>query len=409
MTLSFGIEDKGILPDRMIAALAADGAILSENKFVPDQIQPASLDLRLGEVAYRVRASFLPGSTTVARRIDELKLHEISLSDGAVLETGCVYIVPLQESLALPGEISAAANPKSSTGRLDVFTRVIADETRGFDRVEPGYHGPLYAEISPRTFPVLVREGSRLSQIRFRRGHALLAAQALRELHARERLVDSDKADVSEGVAVGVDLSGLGPNGLVGYRAKRHTGLIDVERRGGYAVLDFWEPMQARPDKSLILDPNEFYILASKEAVQVPPDYAAEMVPFDPLVGEFRVHYAGFFDPGFGYAGAGGKGARAVLEVRSREVPFILEHGQIVGQTRVREDACKAGKIIRAGHWLELSGAEPEAVETFQELARRCRFLRAVYGDHVVARREPVPCHEAGLELRPRPPRPQRR
>ena len=330
--LSFGIEDKGILPDRMIAALAADGAILSENKFVPDQIQPASLDLRLGEVAYRVRASFLPGSTTVARRIDELKLHEISLSDGAVLETGCVYIVPLQESLALPNEISAAANPKSSTGRLDVFTRVIADETRGFDRIETGYHGPLYAEISPRTFPVLVREGSRLSQIRFRHGHALLAAQALRDLHARERLVDSDKADVSEGVAVGVDLSGLGPNGLVGYRAKRHTGLIDVERRGSYVVLDFWEPMQARPDKSLILDPNEFYILASKEAVQVPPDYAAEMVPFDPLVGEFRVHYAGFFDPGFGYAGAGGKGARAVLEVRSREVPFILEHGLIVGR-----------------------------------------------------------------------------
>jgi dCTP deaminase len=349
VTLSFGIEDKGILPDRMIAALAADGAILSENKFVPDQIQPASLDLRLGEVAYRVRASFLPGSTTVARRIDELKLHEISLSDGAVLETGCVYIVPLQESLALPEEISGAANPKSSTGRLDVFTRVIADETRGFDRIGTGYHGPLYAEISPRTFPVLVREGSRLSQIRFRRGHALLAAQALRDLHARERLVDSDKADVSEGVAVGVDLLGLGPNGLVGYRAKRHTGLIDVERRAGYAVLDFWEPMQARPDKSLILDPNEFYILASKEAVQVPPDYAAEMVPFDPLVGEFRVHYAGFFDPGFGYAGAGGKGARAVLEVRSREVPFILEHGQIVGRLVYEKMLAKPEKLYGQG------------------------------------------------------------
>jgi len=345
VTLSFRIEDKGILPDRMIAALAADGAILSENKFVPDQIQPASLDLRLGEVAYRVRASFLPGSTTVARRIDELKLHEISLSDGAVLETGCVYIVPLQESLALPNEISAAANPKSSTGRLDVFTRVIADETRGFDRIETGYHGPLYAEISPRTFPVLVREGSRLSQIRFRHGHALLAAQALRDLHARERLVDSDKADVSEGVAVGVDLSGLGPNGLVGYRAKRHTGLIDVERRGSYVVLDFWEPMQARPDKSLILDPNEFYILASKEAVQVPPDYAAEMVPFDPLVGEFRVHYAGFFDPGFGYDPAGGQGSRAVLEVRSRDVPFVLEHGQTVGWLRYERLAATPDRL----------------------------------------------------------------
>ncbi len=332
MALSFAVEDKGILPDRMIAALARVGGILPAAEFAPDQIQPASLDLRLGDVAYRVRASFLPGSSTVAKRIDGLKLHEVALGDGAVLETGCVYIVPLLESLALPGEISAAANPKSSTGRLDVFTRVIADEIRGFDRIAAGYHGPLYAEISPRTFPVLVREGSRLSQIRFRRGGALLGAEALRELHARERLVDSDDADVSEGVAVGVDLSGIGPGGLVGYRAKRHTGLIDVERRAGYTVLDFWEPMHARPDKSLILDPNEFYILASKEAVQVPPDYAAEMVPFDPLVGEFRVHYAGFFDPGFGYAGSGGKGARAVLEVRSREVPFILEHGQIVGR-----------------------------------------------------------------------------
>lgn len=332
MALTFAVEDKGILPDRMIAALARAGGILPAAEFAPDQIQPASLDLRLGDIAYRVRASFLPGSSTVAKRIDDLKLHEVALGDGAVLETGCVYIVPLLESLALPGEISAAANPKSSTGRLDVFTRVIADEIRGFDRIAAGYHGPLYAEISPRTFPVLVREGSRLSQIRFRRGSALLDATALRELHARERLVDSDEADVSEGVAVGVDLSGIGPGGLVGYRAKRHTGLIDVERRAGYTVLDFWEPMQARPDKSLILDPNEFYILASKEAVQVPPDYAAEMVPFDPLVGEFRVHYAGFFDPGFGYAGAGGKGARAVLEVRSREVPFVLEHGQIVGR-----------------------------------------------------------------------------
>jgi dCTP deaminase len=329
----FGVDQKGILPDHMIAALAQAGAIQRACDFVPDQIQPASLDLRLGEVAYRVRASFLPGPrTTVAQRIDELKLHEIVLGDGAVLETGCVYIVPLIESLALPDDIAAAANPKSSTGRLDVFTRVIADETRGFDRIEPGYHGPLYAEISPRTFPILVREGSRLSQIRFRRGHALLDPQSLRTLHAQERFVDDDDADVSEGVAVSVDLSGLGPDGIVGYRAKRHTALIDVERRAGYDVDEFWEPMPARRGESLILDPDEFYILASKEAVQVPPDYAAEMVPFDPLVGEFRVHYAGFFDPGFGYAGAGGRGARAVLEVRSREVPFVLEHGQIVGR-----------------------------------------------------------------------------
>jgi dCTP deaminase len=318
----------------MIAALARDGAIVAARPFASDQIQPASLDLRLGAVAYRVRASFLPGpGTAVARRIAELKLHEFPLTGGAVLETGCVYIVPLIERLALPPDIDAASNPKSSTGRLDVFTRVIADETRGFDRVAPGYHGPLYAEISPKTFPVLVREGSRLSQIRFRRGDARLDGEALSALHAQERLVDRGEAVMGEGIAVSVDLSGAGgENGIVGYRAKRHTAVIEVERRAAYEVADFWEPIAARADTSLILDPDEFYILASTEAVQVPPDYAAEMVPFDPLVGEFRVHYAGFFDPGFGYAGAGGLGARAVLEVRSREVPFILEHGQVVGR-----------------------------------------------------------------------------
>lgn len=333
VAFSLAPEANGILPDRMIAAMADAGIILPAYPFVESQIQPASLDLRLGDIAYRVRASFLPGpDSTVAERIDELKLHEIDLSDGAVLETNCVYIVPLLESLALPASVLAAANPKSSTGRLDVFTRVIADGTRRFDMIGAGYHGPLYAEISPKTFPVLLREGSRLSQIRFRAGHPLLDDAALQALHATERLVDVDDADLRSGVALSVDLSGEGSDGFVGYRAKRHTGVVDIDRRGGYAVGEFWEPIRARPDRSLILDPGEFYILASKEAVQVPPDFAAEMVPFDPLVGEFRVHYAGFFDPGFGYAGAGGQGSRAVLEVRSREVPFILEHGQIVGR-----------------------------------------------------------------------------
>jgi dCTP deaminase len=348
MPLAFGVHDKGILPDRMVAALVADGVIRASPSLAPDQIQPASLDLRLADVAFRVRASFLPGRhATVAERIDDLKLHEIDLGDGAVLETGCVYIVPLIESLALPPGLAAAANPKSSTGRLDVFTRVIADRARGFDQVEHGYHGPLYAEISPRTFPILVREGSRLSQIRFRRGEALLDAAALAELNARERLVDSPDADVGAAIAVSVDLTG--ERGLVGYRAKRHTGLIDIERRAGYEVGEFWEPMAARGDRNLILDPNEFYILASKEAVQVPPDYAAEMMPFDPLVGEFRVHYAGFFDPGFGYSGAGGRGARAVLEVRSREVPFILEHGQTVGRLIYEKMLARPQKLYGEG------------------------------------------------------------
>jgi len=331
--LSLSADEMGILPDRLIAALVKTGAVIPTAVLDDDQIQPASIDLRLGEIAYRVRASFLPGpDSTVAERIDGLKLHEFPLGDGAVLETGCVYIVPLMESLSLPPDLAAAANPKSSTGRLDVFTRVIADQTRGFDRLNAGYRGPLYAEISPRTFPVLVREGSRLSQLRFRYGHAAVTGEALTSLHQRERLVDTDAPDLSDGVPVGVDLVGFGADRFVGYRAKRHTGLIDVDRRASYEVAEFWEPIRARPDRSLILDPDEFYILASREAVQVPPDYAAEMVPFDPLVGEFRVHYAGFFDPGFGYAGAGGHGSRAVLEVRSHEVPFIIEHGQIVGR-----------------------------------------------------------------------------
>jgi dCTP deaminase len=350
--LSFAPTDEGILPDRMIAALAADGGIRAHYPFAPGQIQPASLDLRLGAIAYRVRASFLPGpGTTVAERIVELKLHEFSLAGGAVLETNCVYIVPLIERLDLPADIAAATNPKSSTGRLDVFTRVIADETRGFDRVAAGYDGPLYAEISPKTFPILVREGTRLSQLRLRRGNASLSADALRALHGRERLVDRDDAVMGDGVAVSIDLAGTNGHGagIVGYRAKRHTAVIEVDQRDAYEVADFWEPIPARADKSLILDPDEFYILASHEAVQVPPDYAAEMVPFDPLVGEFRVHYAGFFDPGFGYAGSGGLGSRAVLEVRSREVPFILEHGQIVGRLVYEKMLARPDQLYGSG------------------------------------------------------------
>jgi len=336
----------------MIAELAADGGIRAHYPFAPGQIQPASLDLRLGAIAYRVRASFLPGpGTTVAQRIVDLKLHEFSLAAGAVLETNCVYIVPLIERLSLPADVAAATNPKSSTGRLDVFTRVIADETRGFDRVAAGYEGPLYAEISPKTFPILVREGTRLSQLRLRRGDASLSAEGLRELHTRERLVDRAEAVMGDGIAVSIDLSGTTANGagIVGYRAKRHTAVIEVDQRDAYEVADFWEPIAARADKSLILDPDEFYILASNEAVQVPPDYAAEMVPFDPLVGEFRVHYAGFFDPGFGYAGSGGSGSRAVLEVRSREVPFILEHGQIVGRLVYEKMLARPDQLYGSG------------------------------------------------------------
>ncbi|MEZ0213122.1 MAG: 2'-deoxycytidine 5'-triphosphate deaminase [Xanthobacteraceae bacterium] len=325
---------EGILPGHAIVALREAGAIVTARTFDTDQVQPASLDLRLGSTAWRIRASFLPGPDAgIGERLERLALHRLDLAGGVVLETGCVYLVELQESLALPADIAASANPKSSTGRLDVFTRVIADRARAFDIVAAGYSGPLYLEISPRTFPILVREGSRLSQIRFRRGDGRLNEAELGALNRSQRLVDTPAPDVAGGgIAVSVDLSGRGFDGLLGFRAKRHTGVIDVDRRAACDVDDYWEPLATRGRRELVLDPDAFYILASKEAVHVPPDHAAEMVPFDPLVGEFRVHYAGFFDPGFGHAPAGGGGARAVLEVRSREVPFILEDGQIVGR-----------------------------------------------------------------------------
>jgi dCTP deaminase len=327
------VEVTGILPAHRIEALAAAGHIVSARPFDADQIQPASLDLRLGRVAHRLRASFLPGPTAdVDEKLDRLRLHSIDLSEGAVLETGCVYLVPVLENFALPADVAAAANPKSSTGRIDVFTRVITDRGAAFDQIAAGYHGQLYVEVSPRTFPVLVRTGSRLTQVRFRSGHARLSDSELAALHARERLVDSDPAVFEGGLSLSIDLLRDGPGSMIGYRAKRHTGVIDVDRKGAYDREEFWEPLAAQDHRSLILDPDEFYILASREAVHVPPHTAAEMVAIDPLVGEFRVHYAGFFDPGFGHAGSGGTGSRAVLEVRSREVPFILEHGQTIGR-----------------------------------------------------------------------------
>jgi dCTP deaminase len=322
----------GILPVQAIRVLISAGALKSADPLDAGQLQPASVDLRLGPRAYRVRASFLPGpGGRVAERLDDLTLHAFDITDGAVLETGCVYVVPLLESLALPPAIAASANPKSSTGRLDVFTRVIADGVSAFDLVPAGYGGPLYAEICPQTFPIVVRKGSKLSQLRFRHGNPRETDDGLMELQKRETLVSGAKADVHDGIALSVDLAGDGA-GLVGYRAKRHTGVVDVDAPGACAIADYWEPVQAEARRRLILDPDQFYILASKEAVHIPPTHAAEMMPFNPLVGEFRVHYAGFMDPGFGHSAAGGAGSRVVLEVRSHTVPFILEDGQIIGR-----------------------------------------------------------------------------
>jgi dCTP deaminase len=308
----------GILPSQTIRTLIEGGAISAAAPIAAGQIQPASLDLRLGRRAFRVRASFMPGpNSKTDEQIERFVLHTIDLSQGAVLEVGCVYVAEIEEALALPSNLAGFANPKSSTGRLDVFTRVIADHAPGFDQTGDGYRGRLYLEICPQTFPILVRSGSRLSQMRFR------------AVDAGETRATSDQP---REVILSVDLSGGGPYPLIGYRAKRHTGVIDVDRVGAYDVDDFWEPLLVTPQKRLILDPDEFYILASKEAVRVPPTHAAEMEPFNALMGEFRVHYAGFFDPGFGMLETGGQGSRAVLEVRSHKVPFILEDGQLIGR-----------------------------------------------------------------------------
>lgn len=298
-------ETPGILPCQAIEALIAGGAISTASAWDPDQVQPASLDLRLGARAWRVRASFLPGpGRKVADRIPSVSMHELDLENGAVLEKGCVYLVELQEQLVLPKGVAARANPKSSTGRVDVFVRLLTDHGDAFDDVAEAYSGPLYVEIAPQTFSVLARAGTRLNQLRFRAG----------------------KQDVLHVTSVGVDLKGA----IAGYRARRHAGVIDLDKVGAHEVADFWERLEPRHGE-LLLDPGEFYILASREDIAIPVDQAAEMMPIDPAVGEFRVHYAGFFDPGFGVDEASGAGSKGVLEVRSH-APFLLEDGQIVAR-----------------------------------------------------------------------------
>lgn len=324
----------GVLPSQAIRALIGAGVIAAETAIGEDQIQPASLDLRLGAVAHRVQASFLPGSATVAEKLSRFGLHTLDIAGGAVLERGCVYIVPLCESLRLDAGMSAIANPKSSTGRLDIFTRLITDQGIEFDRVRAGYHGPLHAEISPRTFSIVVRAGARLNQLRLKRGQFSYSGQGLQRLNKKFGLTDGQDnmlaADLRDGIPFSVDLEGDG--GAIGYRARKNTGLIDIDAKGRYDPSEFWEPIHRGRQGGIVLNPDDFYILASREAVSVPIDHAAEMVAYDTLVGEFRVHYAGFFDPGFGDAASGGGGSRAVLEVRSHDVPFMIEHGQILGR-----------------------------------------------------------------------------
>ena len=344
----------GIFPTQTLRELIEEGAIKTTQPITPDLVQPASIDLRLGEFAWRVQASFLAGpDATVEEKVRAFEMHRLDLTGGAVLEKGCVYIVPLLESLDLPDDVSAFTNPKSSTGRLDIFTRVISDHGTRFDLIRAGYTGPIYAEVSPKTFSIAVQTGSRLTQLRLRRGRSEVAPDDLLRLHGESRLIDGsvDPIEIAEhqSLSLRLDLAGNDMNDVVGWRARHHAGIIDVDKPDNYDPADFWEPVSARGG-GIILNPDDFYILATREAVTVPPDYAAEMVAYDTLVGEFRVHYAGFFDPGFGWDPKNvAVGSRGVLEVRSHDVPFLLEHEQVIGRLRYERLTARPEKIYGSG------------------------------------------------------------
>ena len=320
----------GVLPYQTIKEMISQNTIEAETAIKNSQIQPSSLDLRLGSKAWRLQASFLPGADfTVADQLHELAMHEIDLSSGAILEKNCVYLVLLQEKLLLPQNVNAIANAKSSTGRLDLLTRLITDSGTEFDRIPNGYSGPLYAEICPRSFSVLVKTGTRLNQIRFRRGKVIINDQDLMNLNKTENLVGKN-AIVDGGISFSVDLE-CDDDNVIGYKAKPNAPLIDLDKINYYQTTEFWDGIKAKSG-CLILDPGAFYILMSKESVTIPPDYAAEMAPYLAMVGEFRVHYAGFFDPGFGFSMAHSSSSRGVLEVRCYESPFALRSGQIIGR-----------------------------------------------------------------------------
>lgn len=341
----------GVLNAEQIKSEIDAGAIRLSGAPRARQLQPASLDLTIGRRGWRVRASFLPppGKSVIERLDDGLAMHEIDLTRGAVLERGCVYLIELSERLALPASLAGAANPKSSTGRIDVFVRLVVDSVGDrrvvFDEIPAGYKGPLYAEISPRTFSVLVREGSSLNQLRLKSGSPRLDDRALAALHAKEPLIDRD-ADIDGGIGLSVDLRSR--SGAVGWRARRHAALIDVDAEAALDPDDYFEAIAAPKSRFIILDPDEFYILASRETLSIPPDFAAEMTPISPGLGEFRVHYAGFFDPGFGWSEKGPDGSRAVLEVRSHDAAFVLEHGQLVARLVYERMAARPARLYGA-------------------------------------------------------------
>jgi dCTP deaminase len=334
-------QSAGVLPaQRLREAIAAEWLVADPWRIPGESIQPASVDLRLGEHAWALRCSFLPDSdSTVEEKIEDIAFERIDLRDGATLERDRPYLVPLIEELRLPGDVRAKANPKSSTGRLDVFTRVLTDRNHRFDEIAPGYHGKLYLEVVPRTFAIRVKTGLALNQVRLMSADARLSDAELLDLHARSPLLYLDSQPVSEaqlslgdGLFLSLDVSG-DADAIVGYRAKKNSLPIDLTKVGALRWREFWEPVHPEAGGRIVLEPEVFYLLLSAEGVSIPPSYAAEMLAYDPTAGELRTHYAGFFDPGFGYAVAGpgaAHGSRAALEVRARDVSFMVEHRQPV-------------------------------------------------------------------------------
>jgi dCTP deaminase len=335
------VSGAGVLTDRDLRAAAREGWIAAATPFADEQFQPASLDLRLGPVAYQLRASFLPYRESVRERLEsssnnDIVIDRVALEGGTTLQRGSVYLVPLVESLALPPGVRGRSNPKSTTGRLDIFTRVITDGTPRFDEIHAGYRGPLYLEVSPQSFPVRVHAGASLNQLRLLEGPTSMSDAALTALYREGPLLYDDddrplpieRVGFNDGLCMGIDLSGRTTGGIIGYRAHPNPPAVDLAKVGHYDPAEFWEPIKAPVRDGFILESNRFYILVSKERIRVPPEYAAEMVVYDAGAGEIRTHYAGFFDPGFGFGDGSVFGTKVVMEVRAREVPFMVYDGQ---------------------------------------------------------------------------------
>lgn len=329
---------EGVLPRQHLEEAVQAGVIHAGEFKVPlENIQPASLDLRLGEVAYRLRCSFLPDKQTVARKVKDFIIDELDLhKEGVVLETDRPYLIELKEKLALPSGVRGKANPKSSTGRIDVFTRVITDESYRFDEIADGYDGPLYLEVVPLSFAIRVREDLSLNQLRLSVGRTELTDSEIRTAHEEQPLLFAGGAPVptgelalSNGMFLSLDLRG-DPVGRVGHRARDNAPLLDLTRPGGREPGPYWEGVTREDGDRVVLTPRQFYLLMSNEAVCIPPTLASEMTAYDPTSGELRTHYAGFFDPGFGFDAGRPSGSRAALEVRAHDVPFMIEHGQRV-------------------------------------------------------------------------------